>query len=528
VPPLVPPVEPPSPPAPIAPRTPTPVMPMEALEDVKTVEIPRAAMDGLELADFSAEVAPLADLEPSEFNAGPVERLADFEPESASAPSVQPLAIEGMEEREFRPPADSGAFPSMLDPQDEPVAESSLLDLEVIGDPAGGPMASMEPTSGLVETTDAEFFAAGLDELSGDLVESAGPGVEAFHADAPSEFGALTDAVDAGDELPALPAEPEDPARAGIDETMELLAPPIEADDALDVLDEPATGSAPVTFVTETMAKVYLEQGLTDRAIDVYRQLVAQSPSDEGLRDRLRALETRQRASLEFEVPLDAVETPEPAPANAMLSAMSFDEVALHTPASGRAVDPVAPPPATPVAPAAVAVSPTDTVPEPALPTARDFFSAFARRGLSAAPPMVTIPTAAGSPLSPLDELFGPEVNVEDERAAHRLAAVGATSGPSGGTALDSLFGEGPSAPMPPELPSAVPGAPRVSRASEKLRFDQFFQSTSVASAATPTSMDDDSSPIVESSSYAGEGPSAPPEDDDLDQFQGWLRGLTK
>lgn len=504
-------------------RPPTPavpefVVPTAAAPSVPPADVPPPVVDGIELAEFSAEVAPLPDLETSDFGAVDVPRLDDFESESASAPSVQPLAIEGMEEREFRPPADSGAFRSILEPADDalPTVESvdGLIDADL--DPMGASLESMSAPSELIETTDSEFFVAGLDELSAaQELEPNGPGVEAFHTEtAGDEFGPLADADDDGTdaELPALPAEPDDPGSMAIDETFEIEPPSIGVL-ALHAA-EPASAAPPVTFVTETMAKVYLEQGLTDRAIDVYRQLVAQSPADEGLRDRLRALETQSRASLEFDVPADAVEIAEPAPANAMLSAMSFDEVALDTPVAPRA------PRTTPAASAS-------PVAESSGPNVRDFFAAFARRGLTVAPPVVTIPTAAGSPLSPLDELFGPEVHVEDERAAHRLAAVGATSGPSGGTALDSLFGEGPSAPMPPELPSASPGAPRVSRASEKLRFDQFFSSSSVPSAmSTPT--DAETAPIVESSSYTGELPSAAPEDDDLDQFQGWLRGLTK
>ncbi|MCC7003598.1 MAG: tetratricopeptide repeat protein [Gemmatimonadaceae bacterium] len=516
-------------------RPPTPAMPEFVVPTAAAPSVPPAdelppVVEGIELAEFSAEVAPLPDLETTEFEAADVARLDNFESESASAPSVQPLAIEGMEEREFRPPADSGAFRSILEPVEDalPTVEGvdGLIDADL--DPMGTSLESLSAPSELIETADSEFFVAGLDELSStpDL-EPNGPGVEAFHTDdAGDEFSLLpeaaTDDATADDALPALPAEPDDPGSIAIDETFEIEAPSVGVASmfvempppSLEPIAEPASVTPPVTFVTETMAKFYLEQGLTDRAIDVYRQLVAQSPADEGLRDRLRALETQSRASLEFEVPADAVEIAEPAPTNAMLSAMSFDEVALDTPVAAR------PPRVTPAAP----VSP---VAEPTGPNVRDFFAAFARRGLTVAPPVVTIPTAAGSPLSPLDELFGPEVNVEDERAAHRLAAVGATSGPSGGTALDSLFGEGPSAPMPPELPSATPGSPRVSRASEKLRFDQFFSSSSVPSAmSTPT--DADTAPIVESSSYVGDLPSAAPEDDDLDQFQGWLRGLTK
>jgi len=133
-----------------------------------------------------------------------------------------------------------------------------------------------------------------------------------------------------------------------------------------------------------------------------------------------------------------------------------------------------------------------------------------------------TAPSANGVLLSPLDDLFGTSVPADDESAAHRLAAIGATSGPSGGTALDSLFGEGPSAPMPSMTPKG--SAPRL---SDKLKFDQFFTEPAsapaeAASAPEPPSVSDPD--IVErESAKPGEGGG----DDDLDQFHGWLKGLT-
>ncbi len=44
-------------------------------------------------------------------------------------------------------------------------------------------------------------------------------------------------------------------------------------------------------MLTETMAELYLRQGFTDQAIDVYRRLVAQRPHDAALRAKLAALE---------------------------------------------------------------------------------------------------------------------------------------------------------------------------------------------------------------------------------------------
>jgi hypothetical protein len=198
----------------------------------------------------------------------------------------------------------------------------------------------------------------------------------------------------------------------------------------------------------------------------------------------------------------------EPAPANAMLSATSFDGISLSTPAT----------PARGSAP----VLPRTSSAEPVAsgPSAREFFARFAHRAATPAftPAVSGSPAIGGQLLSPLDELFGGDVAAEDEAAAHRLAGIGATSGPSGGSALDSLFGEGPSAPMPGTTPSRG----TVPRASEKLKFDQFFASSApVGGSAAPEQAH---APEPDEPEPAD---GAPGEDDDLDQFQGWLRGLT-
>ena len=64
-------------------------------------------------------------------------------------------------------------------------------------------------------------------------------------------------------------------------------------------------------------------------------------------------------------------------------------------------------------------------------------------------------------------------------------------------------------------------------RASEKLRFDQFFASSTPVegSAATPARAHDAEPEPASDDASTEDG--EPGEDDDLDQFQGWLRGLT-
>ena len=94
-------------------------------------------------------------------------------------------------------------------------------------------------------------------------------------------------------------------------EVMEFVPPPRESDPE-PVHDAPGRGGfggpftgetnakdeTPAAFVTETMAELYLQQGFTQEALAVYRQLLAQNPRDNGLRERIAALEKGSRSSV--------------------------------------------------------------------------------------------------------------------------------------------------------------------------------------------------------------------------------------
>jgi tetratricopeptide (TPR) repeat protein len=75
-----------------------------------------------------------------------------------------------------------------------------------------------------------------------------------------------------------------------------------EPRDAVDayypMLDVQASSPSPSAFVTETMAELYLQQGYVHEALDIYRQLAAQNPGDETLRERVRQLEQGSRSSV--------------------------------------------------------------------------------------------------------------------------------------------------------------------------------------------------------------------------------------
>ncbi len=69
---------------------------------------------------------------------------------------------------------------------------------------------------------------------------------------------------------------------------------------------QPEPPAAP--FVTETMAELYLQQGFTAEALEVYpRQLSEEFPGDENLKERVRKLERGDRTSLPLDIiPEDA------------------------------------------------------------------------------------------------------------------------------------------------------------------------------------------------------------------------------
>ena len=95
---------------------------------------------------------------------------------------------------------------------------------------------------------------------------------------------------------PAAPAETTTHNDLGL-EVMEFVPPPrAPVGAAPPVVGSPA--DAPSAFVTETMAELYLQQGFHDEALQVYRQLLAQTPDDAMLRERVAQLESGSQSSV--------------------------------------------------------------------------------------------------------------------------------------------------------------------------------------------------------------------------------------
>lgn len=478
---------------------------------------------GLELAEFNSEVSPLDGLEATEFTSEDVAPLADLDLPDIDVEDVAPLA--GLD----RP-----------DVHVEDVAPLSGLSLGEFAAEEVSPLAGldspellqddMETVSGLesitMEAEPSAQMTAGLPLLGDTPAEPPMAIPPLAIGDVPSLADTLpinTPMMSPWRDTPSQepPLEPNTAPGGSPRPRMtraDLASLPLLADYGLDD-DEPAKAPAAAapkapSFVTETMATLYLQQGFRDKAIDVYRQLVAQAPEDDALRAKLTALESAEQEMPDFEAPSSDAFDPDPAPANSALADVSFSSVGLATPRPSSSQTPLATP--------AVATG----------PTAREFFSAFARRGLAAAATVAAVSAATAEPAPsesaevassevaaiaapideaptgwPLDVLFGAPSEVRDLYSAEVLAGIATFVGPTGGSGLDELFAE-----------PAAANTPRrtVARASQMLKFDQFF---------TPQAGAEANEASVPSAPPAPAAPTAPG-DDDLDQFQGWLQAL--
>ncbi|HZS59509.1 MAG TPA: tetratricopeptide repeat protein [Gemmatimonadaceae bacterium] len=90
-------------------------------------------------------------------------------------------------------------------------------------------------------------------------------------------------------------------------ESMEFQAPHREEHPAPPPVESAPESDTPQAFVTETMAELYLQQGFRDEALGVYRQLLAQNPYDDNLRERVAQLESGSRSSISVASVSDSV-----------------------------------------------------------------------------------------------------------------------------------------------------------------------------------------------------------------------------
>jgi tetratricopeptide (TPR) repeat protein len=204
-----------------------------------------------------APTGPTPDLEPMEFE--------------APAGAGVPLA-EGVESLEFQPP-----------PPGETPPAPDLEPMEFTAPPAGSAEAGAGSGAPVAEPFDDQLAWGTGQRLSGQVSQQDVAAAEHAHDEAVAPVGDVagseppgggaTSEAGSGDLPLIFPDEPaakgEEPGRDG----------------------EPPAGADAAPVMTETMAELYVKQGLIAEAREIYRALVAQRPGDAALADRLTALE---------------------------------------------------------------------------------------------------------------------------------------------------------------------------------------------------------------------------------------------
>ena len=384
--------------------------------------------------------------------------------------------------------------PHVEDPQ---VAEhrASVNDMMAWNSPASvTPMSNTPVSSGavdpLLDDSFAEFTpAAGVPIQKGPVRETIEPATESPATDTPATIDDALWAPQAADSLPAEAAE--EPAEQVAEET-------------------------PGAFVTETMAELYVRQGLIEHAVGVYQQLVEQSPDDMRLRARLHQLEGRPPADV---VPDDlglTRETQSPVtttPEERGAQGPSMREVLARIAATrlGDGAHAWSEPAVEPMAEASVEETP---VAEPTPPvTSWEAPPEFESEPAAVAEAPPSQPQGESRQPDALATLFGNRgVRVEDEAAALSLSALYA----NGDSSAPAVIGGKPTRAASDEfsLDRVFADAPRRSaevRRSQNFSFDQFFSDgsgTASQSTAPPSA--------------------AEPREADIVQFNSWLEGLKK
>jgi tetratricopeptide (TPR) repeat protein len=204
------------------------------------------------------------------------ERLAALDPE-AEAPAEESEPAEA-EAEVF----DMGALAPDEPDEAEAEAEAEVFDM--------GALAPDEPDEAEAEAeAEAEVFDMGAlapDEPDEVEAEAEVFDMGALAPDEPEEAEPEAEVFDMGALAPDEPAEPEP-------EVVDLgaLAPDGPAPDD----DEPPQPAAPI--FTRTMADLYARQGLVERAVEVYRHLLAEDPDDTEVAERLAELTAPEEES---------------------------------------------------------------------------------------------------------------------------------------------------------------------------------------------------------------------------------------
>jgi len=234
----------------------------------------------------------------------PIEgEASEAETVEAAAPVEAAAAAEAATHVEATQKAEPAPEPEM---PPEPATETAELEpAYAAAAPSTPPEAEEEAETDSDVGEDLEFdWVPELDDeaeeagLPGDLAELANLGAssaanEPEPAEQPTDFGTVDLSVEEPEAEPA--EELSEFSLAGFEEDgVEAPAEPAAFDEpevAAHALQPEQTGEV----LTETIADLYRQQGLYDRAADVYRALIAQRPHDEDLSQKLAEVEAISR-----------------------------------------------------------------------------------------------------------------------------------------------------------------------------------------------------------------------------------------
>ena len=401
------------------------------------------------------------------------------------AQPVTHVAAEGLESASFEPPQEHIPTTDELD---------DSLD-------SGVPSFAAPSTN--VEALDGLQGSGGMDHVA--EAHSAVAGMEEF---APLELDDETTRPPQGDplayELVPGPWEPsgETPGVASTElmdfeerEPAHAMSDVAELPDEISLRDEPASSHAP--FVTETMAELYVAQGLRDEARAVYEQLLAVRPGDA----RLEAL-------------VASLTTPAIVPDHGPTARDFFARLAARRPAS-RTMDATLPADDDFGPMAATEAAPEEHVPEPP-PLDAPYSVEEAESEPDVVPTAIERSAAMRTPDGSISALFGNRTpGTSDDSAAAALAqafggepatSLGIAGKPahaaSGELSLDSVFRDGPARPP---------------RTSQSFSFDQFFTGGGERERATARSSGEVALPAEAPAERTVE---------DVEKFNSWLQGL--
>ncbi|HET9796670.1 MAG TPA: tetratricopeptide repeat protein [Gemmatimonadaceae bacterium] len=531
-----------------------PDLPAPSIGDIETLSDTADLMpdsgaraDGFESTEFAAPPAPVEqalglqsayedEVEGSAARVAPIAPLAGLEAHPGILDEAQAHATSsGLPELDESLPEDEGL---VLPPHGDPIAATGSEHDEATGESAGKEPAP-SPT-----VPDAELLDFEMPSEPGEDVGTAETVPIAPPADIPRELPPEVIAAEAelldADASAATVFEPESSASAAAEprdtesigselsfidvgaqpeaEPEDERAPESEAvtsnEEALE--PEPSThrdgeGEAvPATqrpFVTETMAELYLKQGLRTEALSVYEQLSAANPGDARLIARVTSLR---------------IETAVPAVSSGPPVREFFARLAARRPGERAAA---------------------------AAPPAEDDFASAEFSDWDGAPEDDAPQASAGY----AETRVADEVTTVEESAGDAVAAeedVATEERPRAGGSIDALFGHQPATPTEDSAASALaqafggePESPTIAgnptrQATGELSLDSVFRDGTSRGQRSSQGFSFDQfftqHPEGERTTGGGRGAQdAPPEGepaernaDDIEQFNAWLQGL--